>query len=336
MTTNISKTRKLAEFNVFPIGLGCMGLSHGYGAPASDKQAAELLLGALDAGVNLFDTAALYGYGENEKLLGRILAPHRDKFILASKCGIFRDANGKRAIDGRPETIKKTCEDSLTRLNTDVIDLYYLHRWDKSVPIEDSVGALADLVAAGKIRYIGLSEVSAASLHKANAVHPIAAVQNEYSLWSRNVEIGLLKACQQLDIDLVAFSPLGRAFFTGNLQINRLAENDLRHRMPRFYPDAYASNQKLLQPLLDLAKAKNCTPGQIALAWLLKQAPNIIPIPGTTSMVHLRENMAAIEVELSDADDDLLAANFHHTNVTGDRYVNASLLEIDTEQFPKA
>ncbi|MGA0584877.1 MAG: aldo/keto reductase, partial [Castellaniella sp.] len=208
MTTKTT-TRALAGTPVFPIGLGCMSLSHGYGPAASPADAEALLLGALDRGVTLFDTAALYGFGHNEELLGRVLAPHRSRFMLASKCGIFRE-NGRRHIDGRPETLRRTCEDSLRRLRTDVIDLYYLHRWDKSVPIEDSMGALADLVRAGKIRAIGLSEVSAATLRRAHAVHPVAAVQSEYSLWSREVEIAVLRACRELGAALVAFCPLGR------------------------------------------------------------------------------------------------------------------------------
>lgn len=326
--------RKIANLKVFPIGLGCMGLSHGYGGPVSEEQASKVLLGALDSGVTLFDTAALYGFGANESLLGRILAPHRSKFVLASKCGIFRGPDGKRAIDGRPETIRKTCEDSLQRLQTDVIDLYYLHRWDKSVPLEDSVGALADLVQAGKIKNIGLSEVSAASLRKAHAIHPIAAVQNEYSLWSRNVELGVLQACQELNVALVAFSPLGRGFFPGTLELKQLADNDLRHRMPRFQADSFAKNQALLQPLRQLATQLDCTPGQLSLAWLLHKADNIIPIPGTTSAEHLQENIAAANLKLDTDTCTQLAKIFDRKHVAGGRYPAASLREIDTEQFP--
>ncbi len=214
--------RKLGPFQVSAIGLGCMNLSHAYGAPVSPEQGERVLLAALDAGVTLFDTATLYGFGTNETLVGKVLKPHRHEFTLASKCGmqgvdVAGDGKPVRVIDGRPATIQKTCEDSLRRLQTDVIDLYYLHRWDKSVPIEDSVGALADLVRKGLIRSIGLSEVSAATLRKAHAVHPIAAVQTEYSLWTRNPEIAVLDACRELGTTFVAFSPMARGFLCGDL-----------------------------------------------------------------------------------------------------------------------
>jgi len=327
--------RRIADLEVFPIGLGCMGLSHGYGPAVSEAQASALLLGALDAGVTLFDTAALYGFGANEELVGRVLSPHRSRFTLESKCGIFRGADGKRLIDGRPDTLRRTCEDSLRRLRTDVIDLYYLHRWDKSVPIEESVGALADLVRAGKIRHIGLSEVSAATLRKAHAVHPIAAVQSEYSLWARNVEIAVLAACRELGVALVPFSPLGRAYLADGLHdLKALAPTDLRLRLPRFQPDTYARNLALLGPLRKRAKALNCTPGQLALAWLLHQGPNIIPVPGTTSLEHLRENLGAADLALDDATCAELASAFDHGLVAGDRYVEATLKEVDTEQYP--
>ncbi|WP_298015793.1 aldo/keto reductase [uncultured Castellaniella sp.] len=332
----MTQTRTIAGTPVFPVGLGCMGLSHGYGPAVPPEQAQALLLGALDQGVTLFDTAALYGFGHNEELVGRVLSPHRSRFFLASKCGIFRE-DGQRRIDGRPETLRRTCEDSLRRLRTDVIDLYYLHRWDKSVPIEDSIGALADLAQAGKIRSIGLSEVSADTLRRAHAVHPIAAVQSEYSLWSRNVEIAVLQACRELGAAFVAFSPLGRAFLADGLpSMDALAETDLRRRMPRFQPDAFARNQSLLGLLRDRAQARGCSPGQLALAWLLHQGPEIIPIPGTTRLDHLRENLAAAAVVL---DDDLcaeLAAHFDRRRVAGDRYGPATQKEVDTEQYPSA
>ncbi len=332
MTTKTT-TRALAGFQVFPIGLGCMSLSHGYGPAAAPADAGALLLGALDRGVTLFDTAALYGFGHNEELLGRVLAPHRSRFMLASKCGIFRE-NGQRRIDGRPETLRRTCEDSLRRLRTDVIDLYYLHRWDKAVPIEDSVGALADLVRAGKIRAIGLSEVSAATLRRAHAVHPIAAVQSEYSLWSREVEIAVLGACRELGAALVAFSPLARAFLADGLpDVAALADGDLRRRMPRFQPEAYARNLALLEPLRRMARDHGCTPGQLALAWLLHQGEHIIPIPGTTRLAHLEENLGAADVRLDAAACDELARLFVRDRVAGERYGAATQAEVDTEQF---
>lgn len=329
----MTDARTIAGNPVFPIGLGCMGLSHGYGPAAAPDQAEALLLAALDQGVTLFDTAALYGFGANETLLGKVLAPHRKRFFLASKCGIFRE-NGKRCIDGRPETLRKTCEDSLQRLRTDVIDLYYLHRWDKSVPIEDSVGALADLVQAGKIRYLGLSEVSADTLRRAHAVHPIAAVQSEYSLWTRNVEIAVLRACRDIGASLVAFSPLGRGFLAGGVSSpDVLSENDLRRRQPRFQADAFSRNQVLLHWLEDQSRALQCTPGQLALAWLLHQGTDIIPIPGTSNIRHLQENLAAVQVSISPALNQALAGFFQPGRIAGERYAPATQLEIDTEQF---
>src|SRR5450631_2495320 len=224
--------RKLGPFTVSAIGLGCMNMSHAYGVPPAADAAADVLLRALDLGVTHFDTAALYGFGANEELVGRTLAPLRSRFTLASKCGIqgVKSATGlRRAIDGRPATLKQTCEDSLRRLKTDVIDLYYLHRWDKTVPIEDSVGALADLVRAGKIRAVGLSEVSAATLRRAHAVHPIAAVQSEYSLWTRNPEIAVLDTCREIGAAFVAFSPLARGFLTGHMpDVSAFLPTDIR------------------------------------------------------------------------------------------------------------
>src|ERR1700759_3469143 len=229
--------RSIGPFEVSAIGLGCMGLSHGYGPPTARDQAERVLLGALDAGYSFFDTAAVYGLGHNETLVGEVLGPHRDRFVLASKCGIT--IGDKVGIDGTPANIKNTCERSLKRLGTDVIDLYYLHRWDKRVPIEDSVGALADLVAEGKMKTIGLSEVSGATLKKAHAVHPIAAVQNEYSPWTRNPELGLIEACRETGATLVSFSPVGRGFLAGGASDPaKFQEGDMRIAMPRFQGEA--------------------------------------------------------------------------------------------------
>jgi aryl-alcohol dehydrogenase-like predicted oxidoreductase len=242
--------RKIGPFQVSAIGLGCMSLSYAYGVPPPVEVAERVLLAALDAGVTMFDTAALYGYGVNEELVGRVLKPHRQRITLASKGGMagvtFPDGV-KRVIDGRPEAIRLNCEDSLRRLQTDVIDLYYLHRWDKKVPIEESVGAMSDLVRAGKVRTLGLSEVSAVTLRKAHAVHPIAALQTEYSLWTRNPEVAVLQACRELGTAFVAFSPVARAFLTGKLlDATTLDTNDIRRGMPRFAPANYAANLKLL------------------------------------------------------------------------------------------
>ncbi len=325
--------RKIADLEVFPIGLGCMSLSHGYGPPADPAQAEALLLGALDRGVTLFDTAALYGFGHNEELLGRVLSPHRSRYVLASKCGIFRE-DGKRRIDGRPETLRRTCEEALARLRTDVIDLYYLHRWDKSVPVEDSVGALADLARAGKIRHIGLSEVSAETLRRAHAVHPVAAVQSEYSLWTRNPEIAVLAACREIGAAFVPYSPLARAFLADGLpDPGALDAGDLRRRMPRFQPEAYARNLRLLAPYRRIAARVGCSPAQLALAWLLHQGEDIIPIPGTTRLDHLEDNLGAADVSLDAATLAELDALINDHTVEGARHGAANMAEVDTESF---
>ena len=332
-------TRKLGPFEVSAIGLGCMNLSHAYGAPVSAEQGERVLLAALDAGVTLFDTATLYGFGANETLVGKVMKPHRHKFTLASKCGmqgvdLAGDGKLVRVIDGKPATIQKTCEDSLRRLQTDVIDLYYLHRWDKSVPIEDSVGALADMVKKGHIRSIGLSEVSGATLGKAHAVHPIAAVQTEYSLWTRNPEIAVLQACAELGVAFVAFSPVARGFLCGDLiDINTLDAKDIRRAMPRFAPENYAANRKLLPDYNALAQDIGCSPAQLALAWLLHKAPHIIPIPGTTSVDHLLDDLGAVSVSLSASLIEQLDKLINQHTVQGARYSSLGTSEVDTEVF---
>ncbi|MDD0838441.1 aldo/keto reductase [Curvibacter sp. HBC61] len=333
----MTATRPLGPFHVSPIGLGCMNLSHAYGQPPSFEDAERLLLRALDLGVTLFDTAALYGFGANETLVGQVLAKHRQKFTLASKCGMqgVRFPDGvKRVIDGRPETLRATCEDSLRRLQTDVIDLYYLHRWDKQVPIEDSVGALADLVRAGKIRSIGLSEVSAATLRRAHAVHPITAVQTEYSLWTRNPEIAVLDACAELGTAFVAFSPVARGFLTGQVRdVSAFDAKDIRRAMPRFAPDTYAANLRLLDGVAEVAREAGCSLAQLALAWLLQRAPHIIPIPGTTRIDHLEENWGALQVRLNAAQMASLDQLINRHTVHGPRYNAGNQVEIDTEEF---
>jgi aryl-alcohol dehydrogenase-like predicted oxidoreductase len=331
------KTRKISSFEVSAIGLGCMNFSHAYGAPVSPEQAERVLLTALDHGVTFFDTAALYGFGANETLLGQVLKPHRQAFTLASKCGMQgveqSDGSKVRVIDGRPETIKKTCEAALRRLQTDVIDLYYLHRWDKKVPIEDSVGALADLVREGKIQRIGLSEVSASTLRTAHAVHPIAALQTEYSLWTRNPEIAVLQTCRELGVAFVAFSPVARGFLCGPLDVANFDAKDIRRTMPRFAPDHYATNLQLLTAYSDLAKQAACSPSQLALAWLLHQDDNIIPIPGTTSVDHLLDDLGATDVQLDAAVLAQLSSLINPNTVSGERYNLQGSSEVDTEVF---
>ena len=316
-----------------------MNLSHAYGAPVSVEQGERVLLAALDAGVTLFDTATLYGFGANETLVGRVMKQHRSRFTLASKCGmqgVAVNGDGKlvRVIDGRPATLRQTCEDSLRRLQTDVIDLYYLHRWDKKVPIEDSVGALSDLVRQGKIQAIGLSEVSANTLRKAHAVHPIAAVQTEYSLWTRNPEIAVLQACRELGTRFVAFSPVARGFLCGAaLDIAAFDAKDIRRSMPRFAPDNYAANLTLLPGYLAMANEVGCTPAQLAIAWLLHRGENILPIPGTTSVEHLQDDLGAVNVKLSASVMARLDDHINQHTVKGERYNAQGNSEVDTEVF---
>jgi aryl-alcohol dehydrogenase-like predicted oxidoreductase len=310
-----------------------MNLSHAYGTPPSPEDAKALLLHALDLGVTHFDTAALYGFGKNETLVGRVLSPHRERIFLASKCGMT-GVDGKRVIDGRPETLRRTCDEALQRLRTDRIDLYYLHRWDRQVPIEESVGELSRLVEAGKILSIGLSEVSADTLRRAHAVHSITALQTEYSLWTRNPEIAVLEACRELGVAFVAFSPLGRGFLTDTMDdVSGLEEKDIRRNMPRFYRDNFARNLPLLDGLRSLAKEAGVPPSQLALAWLLARDENILPIPGTTSIPHLEENMGADKVQLDVGLMDQLDGLINQQTVIGTRYNEATQREIDTEEF---
>jgi aryl-alcohol dehydrogenase-like predicted oxidoreductase len=332
VTKAAMQTRKLGPFDVSAIGLGCMVLSHAYGSPPDPKMAGEILLKALDLGYTHFDTATLYGFGANETLLGNVLKHRRKDYMLASKCGMFRGASGGKEIDGHPAVLKQNLEDSLKRLQTDVIDLYYLHRWDKSVPIEDSIGAMADMVRQGKVRAIGLSEASAATLRKAHATHPIAAMQSEYSLWTRNPEIAVLDACRDLGVAFVAFSPLARGFLTGDLcDPAALPPKDIRLAMPRFQAAHYPANLKLLDGFGRIARENDCTMAQLALAWLLAKAPHIISIPATTRFDHLAENAAAASVRLIPGAMERMEALINAATVSGPRYNAAQLLEIDTE-----
>lgn len=330
--------RRIGPFSVSALGLGCMNLSHAYGVPPPPPEGERLLLRALDLGVTLFDTAALYGFGANETLVGRALKPHRERFTLASKGGMagVRGEDGvmRRVIDGRPETLRCNCEDSLQRLGVEVIDLYYLHRLDGQVPIEESVGAMADLVRQGKVRTLGLSEVSAATLRRAHAVHPIAALQTEYSLWTRNPEIAVLQACRELGVAFVAFSPVGRGFLAGGLtDVSTLDAKDIRRAMPRFAPENYARNLALFEGLKRIAEKRGCTPAQLSLAWLLAQGEDVIPIPGTTRIAHLEEDLGAVDVKLDAATLAELDALINQRTVAGARYNAATQQEIDTEEF---
>jgi aryl-alcohol dehydrogenase-like predicted oxidoreductase len=328
-------SRRIGSFTVSSIGLGCMNLSHAYSAPPSVETAESVIRTAIDRGVTHFDTAALYGFGANEELVGGVLKTCRADVMLASKCGIWKDEKGARVIDGRPATLAHACDDSLRRLQTDVIDLYYLHRMDAKVPIEESVGALADLVQAGKIRTIGLSEVSAATLRRAYAVHPIAAIQSEYSLWTRNPEIAVLDACRELGVAFVAFSPLARGFLCGALRdpATELEPRDIRRAMPRFYAENYPRNLQLLGEYGRIAGEAGCTWPQLALAWLLAKAPFIVPIPGTRDPAHAIENIEAQRVQLAPRVIAALEALINQQTVVGQRYNEPTQREIDTEEF---
>lgn len=328
--------RQLGSRAVHPTGLGCMVLSHAYGVPPSREDGAQLLNAALDLGYDHLDTATLYGGGRNEALIGEAIGHRRDAYFLASKCGMGI-VEGKRVIDGRPETLRAQIDASLSRLKTDRIDLYYLHRWDKSVPVEESVGELGRMVEAGKVLGIGLSEVSAATLRKAHAVHPIAAVQNEYSPWSRNVELGVLDATRELGVALVAFSPVARGFLADGVPgFDTLAEGDIRRAMPRFQPDNLTQNLKLLAQFRDIAAELGITPAQLCLQWLVSRGPHVVTIPGTTSLDHLAENFAAPLDPLDGGAmariDKILAPD----RITGHRYAPATQAEIDTEEFAAA
>ncbi|QKR99581.1 aldo/keto reductase [Sphingomonas sp. CL5.1] len=328
----MSAKRRIGPFEVNPIGLGCMSLSHAYGTPPPREDAVRLLNRALDLGHDFLDTAALYGFGANETLLGEAIGHRRGEYVLASKCGMT-GVEGKRVIDGRPETLLATIDESLRRLRTGVIDLYYLHRLDRKVPVEESVGALARMVEAGKVRAIGLSEVSAATLRRAHAVHPIAAVQNEYSPWSRNVEIGVLDAARELGAALVAFSPVARGFLADGVHSpDMLAPGDIRRGMPRFQPDNFPRNLELLARFRAIAAAAGCTPAQLSLGWVLSRGEHVVAIPGTTSTDHLAENFATpagLPREALEEVDRLMTPDA----VAGPRYPAATQAEIDTEEF---
>ncbi|TYL48851.1 aldo/keto reductase [Marinomonas sp. IMCC 4694] len=315
------------------LGLGCMNVSHAYGAPLEESQAIEALQAAFEMGYRHFDTATLYGGGNNELLVGKALKDRRDDFFLASKCGMAM-VNGKKEINGRPDNLRQQCEDSLKRLQTDHIDLYYLHRLDPTVPIEESAGALGDLVKEGKIGGIGLSEVSADTLTRAHNEFPITAIQSEYSLWTRNPEIAVLDTCKQQGITFVAFSPLARGFLTGALKdVTALDAKDIRNNMPRFHAEHYPNNLALLNDYFALAKDIGCTPAQLALAWLHAKDDNIVSIPGTRSVQHMQDNFAATQLRLDAKHVNVLDDMINQNNVHGTRYNATQQAEIDTEEF---
>lgn len=311
---------------VSAIGLGCMAMSEFYG-PHDDEQSVNTIRRALDLGVNFLDTADVYGRGHNEELVGRAIRGRRNRVILASKFGIVRSADPEaRGVSGHPKYVKACCDASLKRLGVDTIDVYYQHRVDPQVPIEDTVGAMAELVQAGKVRFLGLSEAGAETLRRAAAVHPITALQSEYSLWTRDVEQEILKTCRELGVGFVAYSPLGRGFLAGQVRrLEDLAENDWRRFNPRFARENFSRNLALVQQLEEFAAGKGCTSAQVALAWLLARGKDIIPIPGTRRIQRLEENIRALEVQLTPGDMQRLDELFPPGAAAGTRYPEAMM-----------
>ena len=309
-------------FEVSAQGLGCMGMTHAYGA-GDEQSGLETIHRALELGITFLDTAEVYGPYTNEELVGRAIAGRRDEFEVATKFGfvINPEQPSDRSVDGRPENVRHACDGSLRRLGIDHIDLYYQHRVDPNVPIEETVGAMAELVEAGKVRFIGLSEASADTIRRAHATHPITAVQSEYSLWTRDPEDEVLSTLRELGIGLVAYSPLGRGFLTGQIRsIEDLPANDWRRTNPRFQEDALRENLSLADRVRELAEQRSVTPAQLALAWVMAKGEDIIPIPGTKSPLRLEENAAASEIDLSQDDVDELDNAVSPDSVRGNRY----------------
>ena len=319
--------RKLGNqgLTVSELGLGCMGMSEFYGK-GDESESIATIHRALELGVTFLDTADMYGRGENEELVGSAIAQHREQVVIATKFGIQRgEDNSFRGISGSPEYVRSACEASLKRLNIDYIDLYYQHRVDPKVPIEDTVGAMAELVQQGKVRYIGLSEASAATIRRAAKVHPISALQSEYSLWSRDIEDEIIPTIAELGIGLVAYSPLGRGFMSGTItKMDDLAADDYRRNSPRFQGENFDKNLQLVERVKEIASSKGVTPGQLALAWLLAKSDEIVPIPGTKRRVYLEENVVATQIELTEGELQNLEEVAPKNSVMGDRYSDMS------------
>ncbi|MEU0674626.1 aldo/keto reductase [Streptomyces sp. NPDC006172] len=313
-------TRRLGELTVSAQGLGCMGMSHGYG-DADDAESIATLRHALDLGVSLLDTSDFYGHGHNEELIGRAISGRRDEVVLATKFGFANRLGEPTTIRGDAEYVRQACEASLRRLDVDHIDLYYQHRVDPQVPIEETVGAMAELVQAGKVRHLGLSEAGAETIRRAHAVHPITALQSEWSLWTRELEKEVVPVCRELGIGVVPFSPLGRGFLTGRYRsVEGMAESDVRRSQPRFADGNLQQNLAIVARLTELAEAKGVTAGQLALAWVQHRGDDVVPIPGTRRQRYLEENLAALKVELSAEDIAAIEAAAPNDRIAGTRY----------------
>ena len=327
------KTRKLGRqgLEVSALGLGCMGMSDFYGG-RDETESVATINRALDLGVTFLDTADMYGVGANEELVGRVVRERRDWIIVATKFGNVRGPDGSfKGVNGRPDYVRAACDASLKRTGLDFIDLYYQHRVDPEVPIEETVGAMADLVSAGKVKYLGLSEAAPATIRRAHAVHPITALQTEYSLWSRDVEDQILPTVRELGIGFVPYSPLGRGFLTGQFKTpDDLDAGDTRRNHPRFQGEAFQKNLDLVAAIGVMAADKGCTPAQLALAWVLRQGEDIVPIPGTKRRKYLEDNLGALDVELSEADLARIADILPPGAAQGTRYPDASMASIDT------
>ncbi len=318
------RTLGRSGLEVSALGLGCMGMSHGYGVPADKKEMINLIHKAIDMGITFFDTAEIYGPFVNEELVGEALAPFRDKVVIATKFGIYNDANGQQLQDSRPETIRHSLEGSLKRLKTDYIDLYYQHRVDPNVPIEEVAETVKKFIKEGKVRHFGLSEAGVKTIKRAHAVQPVTAVQSEYSLWWRKPEEELIPTLEELGIGFVPFSPLGRGYLTGKIDENTAFDkSDFRNMLPRFTAEARKTNRAIIDFISGIAKHKKATPAQIALAWLLAKKPWIVPIPGTTKLYRLEENIGSIDIELSIKELQELDDATSKIKIEGDRYPEA-------------